>query len=412
MDLTWLCKNKEILIGVSGGIAAYKVPELVRAFSKSGAVVRVISTKAGLEFFAPLAVEALCRKPVLSEVLDVTIGGEIPHISFAERSDLFLVAPATANVLAKLAVGVADDLLTSTALAYRGPMVVAPGMNKHMWAHPATQKNVEMLKERGVVFVGPEIGELACGYSGIGRMSSPATLFEACASFLVNEKPLKGKSVLVTAGSTREPWDPVRFLGNRSTGRMGYAVARAAVALGARVTLISGVTDLDDGPPWGADLISVETAQEMYERVLELWGDFDCVVKAAAVADWRPAERLTGKWKKAGRGDSCSLDLVRNEDILETLGRQRGKDKILVGFAAETAQEGVDIIEVAKEKMAAKGCDLMIVNDVSEEGSGFGVETNRATVLHEGGTEEPLERMPKDRLAHEICKRIATKLCS
>lgn len=411
MDLSWLYKGKEILIGVTGGIAAYKVPELVRLFVKSDAGVSVVSTDAGGEFASPLVLEALSGNPVYREVLDVTSEGAIPHIMLAERSDLFVISPATANVLARLANGFADDLLTCTALAYRGPLVIAPGMNSNMWVNPATQRNVEILKSRGVFFVGPEEGELACGVTGVGRMSSPEVIYEACAGSLVAEKKLAGRKVLVTAGSTREAWDPVRFLGNRSTGRMGYALARAGVAQGAQVTLISGVCDTADNPPWGADVVSVETAREMYEKVTAIWENYDIVIKAAAVADWRPAQLKPIKCKKNVMGETCSLELARNPDILETMGRLKAeralKRPLIVGFAAETGTPDVDVVEIAREKMNRKGCDVMVVNDVAREGSGFGVETNQVKILYRSGEMESFGLMSKDELAHEICIRAA-----
>ncbi len=414
MDLSWLYKEKDILIGVSGGIAAYKIPELVRLLVKSGARVRVVSTDAGVEFVSPLVLEALSGNPVYREVLDVTNEGTIPHIMLAQRSDLFVIAPATANLLAKLANGFADDLLTCTALAYKGPVVIAPGMNSDMWANPATQRNLEILKSRGVFFVGPEQGELACGVTGVGRMSSPEVIYEASAGSLVEEKRLSGKKVLVTAGSTRESWDPVRFLGNRSTGRMGYALARAALAQGAQVTLISGVCDTTDSPPWGAEILSVETAGRMYEEVMSRWSSYDVVIKAAAVADWRPAEPQPTKCKKNKMGETSSLELKRNPDILENLGRLKRegdlKSPLIVGFAAETGARNADIIEIAKDKMNRKACDLLVVNDVSLEGSGFGVDTNQVNILYRSGEMESLRLMSKDELSHEIWGRVADRI--
>jgi phosphopantothenoylcysteine decarboxylase/phosphopantothenate--cysteine ligase len=391
--------GRRVLLGVTGGIAAYKACILTRLLRLRGASVRVIMTRSAERFVGPATFAALSDHRVYTDLWEEP--GQVLHVRLAHEADVVVVAPATANVLAKLAFGIADDLLTSTLLEARVPFVVAPAMHTGMWEHPATQANVASLAERGARIVGPARGSLAAGDEGVGRMSEPEEILEAIEEVLARGKDLAGRRVVVTAGPTWEPIDPVRFVGNRSTGKMGFAVATEAVARGARVTLIVGPGTMD--PPEGPEIVRVTTAEQMREAVGVAADDADAVVMAAAVADFRPEAVAGGKLKK---DDGVpELRLVPTPDILAELGADP-RDRVLVGFAAETD----DVEAAGRRKLERKGLDLVIANEVGREGTGFGSETNRAAILSRTGEDEPLREWTKRDLAAAICDRLAKLL--
>lgn len=387
-----------IVLGVTGGIAAYKAVDVARQFILLGFNVKVLMTEHATRLVGPATFRAITGNTVAVELFADT-GDPIQHITLAREADLVVVAPATANVLAKMAHGMADDLLSTTLLATRSPLLVAPAMNLDMWRHPATRANMDRLRERGVHIVGPESGALACGEEGEGRMSEPARIVEAAMEILGMTGSLAGRRVLVTAGGTREPIDPVRYIGNRSSGKMGYALAAAAKRMGAAVTLISGPTGLE--VPRGVEAIRVEKAAEMRREVTALAPRSDVVVMAAAVADFTPAEMKADKIKKGGRG-GLTLELEPTPDILEYLGRERVPGQVLVGFAAETGE----LLERAGRKLRDKGVDLIVANDVSARGSGFDSDFNKAALLFADGRVLELDLMPKDELAVRIWQAV------
>ncbi|MFI5314912.1 MAG: bifunctional phosphopantothenoylcysteine decarboxylase/phosphopantothenate--cysteine ligase CoaBC [Myxococcota bacterium] len=388
----------KILVGISGGIAAYKACELVRLFAQRGHEVRVVATEHALAFVSPLALQTLSGAPVRSELLAAGAESEISHIELADWADVFVIAPATANVLAKLAQGIADDLLTTIALASRAPLVVAPAMNVNMYRHPATQSNLDVLAKRGARIVGPGSGDLACGWVGEGRLielDAIAAVAETC----VTAPSLRGEVVLVSAGPTAEPIDPVRVITNRSSGKMGFALAEAAAQRGAEVTLVAGPTALPT--PHGVQRVDVETAAEMREAVLGALERATIVVLAAAVADYAPA-RAEGKKLKREKADVLTLELVRNPDILAEVVRRRGS-RTVVGFAAETD----DVLANARGKLARKGCDLIVANDVSRSDIGFDVDRNEVAIL--GPAPDDLREVPagpKSEIAVRILERV------
>jgi len=387
--------GRRVLLGVSGGIAAYKSAYLARLLAASGAQIQVVMTPAATRFVGPDTFAALTRRPVHSEVFERTEA--VLHVRLAHEADVAVVAPATANVLAKLALGLADDLLTSTLLEATCPLVVAPAMHTGMWEHPATQANIRTLTQRGIAIVGPFEGALAAGDEGFGRMAEPEEILRAAAVALGLAGDLAGRRVLVTAGPTFEPIDAVRFLGNRSSGRMGFAVALQAAGRGASVTLVTGPVALDDPP--GVEVVRVETAEEMAEEVLARYERLDAVVMAAAVADFRPARALDSKLKKeAGLPD---IRLERTTDILATLGKRK-ENQVLVGFAAETS----DIESEGRRKLAEKNLDLIVANEVGRRGTGFEASTNRAAIFARSGDDIPLGVWTKDELARLICDRV------
>jgi phosphopantothenoylcysteine decarboxylase/phosphopantothenate--cysteine ligase len=391
--------GRRVLLGVTGGIAAYKAVHLARLLTQAGASVQVVMTPAATRFVGPDTFTALTGRPVKSDVFEDV--ETVLHVRLAHEVDLAVVAPATANVLAKVALGMADDLLTSILLEATCPLVVAPAMHTGMFQHPATQGHLRSLSERGVVVVGPATGPLAAGDEGVGRMSEPEDILSAAEAALGAGRDLPGKRLLVTAGPTHEPIDPVRFIGNRSSGKMGYAVAREAAARGADVTLVAGPVAIPDPP--GVRVLRVETAEDMRRAALS-WADaVDAVVMAAAVADWRPAEEAPGKLKK--ESGPPALQLVPTPDILRELGDLKGRP-LLVGFAAETG----DLETAGRGKLAAKGLDLIVVNQVGREGTGFGSDTNDAMILSATGDDEPLRTWTKPELATAICDRLAKLL--
>jgi phosphopantothenoylcysteine decarboxylase/phosphopantothenate--cysteine ligase len=398
-------RRPHVVLGVSGGIAAYKACELLRRFTESGHDVTVVPTAAALEFVGAPTWAALSGKPVATDVWsDVH---EVPHVRIGQSADLVVVAPATADVMAKAAHGLADDLLTNTLLTARCPVVFAPAMHTEMWEHPATQENVVTLRRRGAVVIEPAVGRLTGVDTGRGRLPEPGEIFEICRRVLARGAvvpDLAGRHVVVSAGGTREPLDPVRFLGNRSSGKQGYALARTAAARGARVTLIAANTGMPD--PAGVDVVPVETAVQLREAVLKAAADADAVVMAAAVADFRPATYAAGKIKKKDGQDPDPITLVRNPDILAEISAERARSgQVIVGFAAETD----DVLANGRTKLERKGCDLLVVNEVGERKT-FGSEENEAVVLGADGSETPVPYGPKEALAETVWDLVARRL--
>jgi phosphopantothenoylcysteine decarboxylase/phosphopantothenate--cysteine ligase len=394
--------GRRVLLGVTGGIAAYKAAYLARLLRERGADVRVVMTPAAVRFVGPDTFAALTGNPVHSDVFERTEA--VLHVRLAHEADAAVVAPATANVLAKVTFGLADDLLTSVLLEVTGPLVMAPAMHSGMWANPATVRNLSELRERGVTIMGPVEGPLAAGDEGVGRMAEPEEIAaEVERAVAEGGGPLTGRRILVTAGPTHEPIDAVRFVGNRSSGKMGFAVAREAARRGAAVTLVAGPTHLPDPP--GVEVVRVETTEEMRDAVMSRFEDVDAVVKAAAVADWRPKERAEGKLKKDAGAPEVLLEPT--PDILRELGEGKG-DRILVGFAAETD----DLETAGREKLRGKNLDLVVVNEVGRPGTGFEADTNRALILSADGRDEPLREWTKAELAAAICARLQELLHS
>jgi len=393
--------GKKIMVGVAGGIAAYKAAEIVSRLVKLGAEVHVIMTKAATEFITPLTLRTLSGTPVHTGLFGEPSLGKVEHIALAEMADLVLVAPATADLLAKMACGLADDLLSSMLLATSAPIVVAPAMNHRMYHHPATQANLAVLTQRGVRTIGPATGVQACGAAGDGRMSEPADIAAVVEDFFRQRQQLSGRRVVVTAGGTQEAIDPVRYLTNRSSGRMGYAIAQACREAGAQVILVSAPTSLPVPP--GVEVLPVTTALEMYEAVLAHFDAADVVIKAAAVADYRPASPAVQKIKKSGA--NLTLELVPNPDILAELGRCKTR-QILVGFAAETE----NLLMHAQEKMRRKNVDLLVANDVTRPGAGFGAQTNIVSFLFPDGRRKDYPLLTKDEVARELVAEIAALL--
>lgn len=397
----------KVVLGVSGGIAAYKACELLRRLTESGHDVRVVPTASALHFVGAATWSALSGHPVSTEVWsDVH---EVPHVRIGQSADLVVVAPATADMLAKAAQGLADDLLTNTLLTARCPVVFAPAMHTEMWEHPATQANVATLRERGAVVIEPAVGRLTGVDTGKGRLPDPDAIFEVCRRVLARGAAvpdLAGRHVVVSAGGTREPLDPVRFLGNRSSGKQGYALARTAAARGARVTLVEANTGLPD--PAGVDIVRVGTAVQLREAVLKAAADADAVVMAAAVADFRPAEYAAGKIKKKDGEEPAPIVLVRNPDILAEIGAERPRPgQVIVGFAAETD----DVLANGRAKLRRKGCDLLVVNEVGERKT-FGADENEAVILGADGGETPVPHGPKEALADTIWDLVVPSLGS
>jgi phosphopantothenoylcysteine decarboxylase/phosphopantothenate--cysteine ligase len=392
-----------VTVGVSGGIAAYKAAELVRALQHQALEVHVVMTEAAGKFIQPLTFAALTGHNVITGLWDDAGGAgvydsSIEHISEAQWADALVVAPATANILAKFAHGIADDFLTTLYLATTSPVLVAPAMNVNMWEHPATQANLEILRQRGVRVIEPGTGELACGMVGTGRMAEPEAIADAVVNVLGRRRDLAGEVVLVTAGGTREALDPVRFLGNRSSGKMGYALAEAAHSRGAKVILISGPSALH--PPAHCDLVKITTADQMRIAVLERMAEATLIVKAAAVADYRPVTVSEQKLKRTG---PMTLELAPTEDILAEVVRRRRPGQLIVGFAAETENR----MENGRAKLLRKGADAIVVNDVTGDGVGIDADLNAATFLTLTTATE-LPEMPKRQLADRILDEILT----
>ena len=388
--------GKTIELGVSGGIAAYKAAQLASDLGKTGADVHVIMTRNATEFVSPMTFETLVNNRVAVDTFDRGFEYNVEHVALAKKADVFLIAPATANVIAKMAAGIADDMLTTTVLAARCPKIVAPAMNTGMYDNPVTQRNLQTLRAFGVAVVEPESGYLACGDTGRGRLAEEGALLEAVRDALT-PKDLAGLSVLVTAGPTREAIDPVRYITNHSTGKMGYEVAAAAKRRGASVTLVSGPTSLK--PPYGVTFVPVHTAQEMFDEVTSRASAQQMVVKCAAVADYRPATTAEDKIKK--QDGEMQIALTRTRDILGWLGEHRVPGQVLCGFSMETR----DMVENSAAKLEKKRVDMIVANNLKEAGAGFGTETNIVTILTKAGA-EPLPIMGKDQVADEVLTRL------
>ena len=392
--------KKNILIGVTGGIAAYKVVEVASRLKKSGANVKVMMTRNATEFVSPRTFQEITGNAVSVEMFGDAANFNVAHISLADFADLILIAPATANFLAKMAHGIADDLLTTTILAFDKEILLAPSMNTKMFENPATQANLATLKARGVKILEPAVGNLACGTSGKGRLPEPEEICAEVGKIFV-PKILSGKKILVTAGGTVEAIDPVRYIGNRSSGRMGYEIAKAATCAGAEVILISGKSELE--PPKNLKFVKVEAATEMREAVLKEFDSVDAVIMSAAVADYRVKNPAAQKIKKSA--ETLTLELVKNPDILRELGTLK-KSQVLVGFAAETQ----NVLEYANKKLGEKNLDFIVANDVTAEGAGFGVPTNIASIIWRDGNVENFSKMNKAALAEKIIVRVADLL--
>jgi len=390
-------KEKKVIVGVTGGIAAYKAAELVRLLVKAGADTKVAMTSSATRFVTPLTFEALSGNKVIWDMWGAGTAA-MDHIHWGQEADLIIIAPATANFIGKLAHGIGDDFVSTMVIAATAKILVCPSMNSKMYLNPAVQDNVRLLKERGCAVMEPGEGELACRTEGPGRLPEPEEILEE-AKALVTKKDLLSLRILVTAGATVEPIDPVRYLTNRSTGKMGYALARAAMMRGGEVTLVSGPTNLNR--PRGLSFVPVKTAEEMKEAVIERFAQCEVIIKAGAVVDYRPKEKAPHKIKKAK--ETQNLELVRNPDILGELGRMKRKDRcLLVGFAAETQ----DLIANATEKLRKKNLDLIIANDVSRQDAGFEADTNAVKVIYKDGRVEEIPLMSKDELADRILDRV------
>jgi phosphopantothenoylcysteine decarboxylase/phosphopantothenate--cysteine ligase len=416
MEMVPLLKNKRILLGVTGGVSAYKVCTLASRLTQAGALVDVVMTEPATRFVTPLTFQSLTGRPVYTTMwgaLDATMGDDatlpthVVHVGLAEAADLMVIAPATANTMAKLAHGLADNLLTTEALATRCPLLLAPAMDGGMWAHSATQANVATLRERGATLAGPACGRMASGLEGVGRMVEPDELLGHIRWVLGRDGPLAGRSVVVTAGPTREPLDPVRFISNPSSGRQGFALAQAALDRGASVTLVAGPTHLPT--PVGVERVNVTTAQEMQEAVLAASETADALLMAAAVADFRSSDVASQKIKKGAGGKS--LQLIRTPDILMAIAERRTKEqfpRIVVGFAAESE----NLLENARAKLAAKQLDLLVANNITAHDAGFGAETNRVAILAPDQDVEQLPLMSKAAVAEAVMDRLIALLAA
>ncbi|MBR6299429.1 MAG: bifunctional phosphopantothenoylcysteine decarboxylase/phosphopantothenate--cysteine ligase CoaBC [Clostridia bacterium] len=391
-------EGKTVVLGVTGGIAAYKSCEVVSRLRKQGAQVFVIMTKNACQFVAPMTFETLSNNPCVNDTFERPERWEVEHVALAKKADLFLIAPATANIMAKMAHGIADDMLSTTVLATKAPVLLAPAMNTGMWTNEATQENLRILKARGVMTIGPEGGLLACGDVGAGRMSEPVDIVSRCVELLSVQYDLEGLRVLVTAGPTREPLDPVRFITNRSSGKMGYAIAEAAQKRGAHVTLVSGPVSI--AAPGGVAMVSVQSTEDLLQQMTELAPQQDIIIQAAAPADYRAETVAPQKMKKNGN-KGLTLKLVPTPDVARAVGELKQKDQTLVGFAAETE----NLADNAQKKLDSKNLDMIVANDVTKPGAGFDVDTNIAMLITRGKqTELPL--MSKRALADAILDRV------
>ncbi len=392
-------QGKTVVLGVTGGIAAYKACTLTSALRKKGAAVHVIMTENATRFVAPLTFETLSNHPVVTDTFARPETWEVEHIALAKAADLFVIAPATANIMAKMACGIADDMLSTTVLATKAPVLLAPAMNTGMWTAEATQHNAAVLRERGVHFIGPEGGYLACGDTGAGRMSEPEAILSEIERLLSVPRDLEGLRVMVTAGATRERLDPVRFLSNDSSGKMGFALAEAARARGAEVLLVKGATTAD--LPAGVEVCGVESTMDLYRAVTERAPEMDIVIQAAAPADYRFERQYDQKLKKK-KGEPLTVTLVENPDIAKAVGEAKHPGQVLIGFAAETE----NVLDNARKKLASKHLDMIVANDVTKPGAGFNVDTNIAALITSEGIDE-LPMMSKRELANRILDRAA-----
>ena len=394
--------SKGIVLGVTGSIAAYKACELASRLVELGASVTPVLTKSAAELVGSATFEAITGRRAITEMFGPLQNPDVEHIAVALRADLYLIAPATANFIAKAAHGIADDWLTTTLLATKAPLLIAPAMNTNMYQHPATQQNIRTLKERGAVFVGPDSGRLACRTVGPGRLIDPMTILEACVPLLREQKDLAGKRFVITSGATHEPIDPIRYIGNRSSGKMGRAIAVEALARGAEVTVVSGPSEV--AMPHNALVVPVQTAAEMAEVVVNLAQDSDVFIAVAAVGDYRVESPAGSKRKKTGK--NLRLDLVENPDVLGLVGAVRNGRQVMVGFAADTD----DLVKNAKAKLKKKELDLIVANHVNTPDSGFGKDTTTAALIERNGTVEELPTMTKDELAEKLLDRVAALL--
>ena len=389
--------GKSVVLCVTGGIAAYKAADIISKLRKKGADVFVIMTKSATEFITPLTLEVLSSNRVVVDMFSRDFTWEVEHISLAKRADVFVIAPATANVIGKAAHGIADDMVTTTLMATKAPMVIAPAMNTGMYENPVVQQNINILENRGVRFVQPASGRLACGDSGKGKLAEPELIVnEICAAATTQD--LKGKTVLVTAGPTREAIDPVRFISNHSTGKMGYAIAENARMRGANVILVSGPVALE--APYGVELVKVSSARDMHDEVIFRLDKVDWIVKSAAVGDYRPETTSDEKIKK--KDNDMSISLVKNPDILAEIGSKKQNHQLVCGFSMETQ----DLLNNSRAKLEKKNCDMLVANNLKTEGAGFAHDTNVATLLYRDGTHEPLSLMQKGDLANIVLDRL------
>ncbi len=392
-----MLKDINIVVGVTGGIAAYKACDIVSNLKKLNANVNVIMTESATKIVHPNAFQALSQNPVITNIFDSPRYWDIEHISLAQKADILLIAPATANIIGKVASGIADDMLSTTIMASTARVIFAPAMNTKMYQNKIVQGNIEKLISLGYKFIRPASGRLACGDIGEGKLADVATIIQLVIDEIKPNRDLEGKKILITAGPTRESIDPVRYITNHSSGKMGYSIAEAALERGAEVTLVSGPTNLT--PPRGANLIKIETALDMYRAVMDNFKDQDIVIKSAAVADYRSSSISSSKIKKSG--DDLNLTLVRNPDILKELGDIKGS-RILVGFAAESD----DLIANAKDKVLRKNLDFIVANDITAEGAGFGLDTNIVNIIDRKGNIEKIEISSKLHIAHCILDKI------
>lgn len=392
--------SKNVVLGVSGGIAAYKALEIVSQLKKKNIEVSVIMTKNATEFVTPLSFQSLSQNAVAVDTFNEIKAYEIQHISWAEKADVMLIAPATANIIGKVANGIADDMLSTTIMATKAKVIFAPAMNTNMYENPIMQDNIKKLKNYGYDFIEPDYGRLACGAMGQGKLADPSVIVDKVICELYEKKDLKGKKVIVTAGPTIAPMDPVRFITNRSTGKMGYAIAKEARNRGAEVTLISGPTNLEN--PRGIDIVKVSTNEEMKNELLKRFNEVDIVIKSAAVADYKPKTYSEQKIKKK-EGD-FNLALTRDSDILLALGKLKN-NQILVGFAAESQ----NLEENAKGKLKRKNLDYVVANDITSSDTGFGTEDNRVIIISRDGTKTELEKMSKEKIAGNLFDIILEK---
>ncbi|RKD27839.1 phosphopantothenoylcysteine decarboxylase / phosphopantothenate--cysteine ligase [Caminicella sporogenes DSM 14501] len=394
-----MLKNKNVVVGVTGGIAVYKAVDVVSRLKKLSANVNVIMTKSAAKFVAPLTFQSISQNYVVTDMFAEPKTWDIEHISLAQKADLFLIVPATANIIGKIANGIADDMLSTTVMATKAPVLIAPAMNTNMYNNPIVQRNIDILKRLGYKFIEPVSGRLACGDYGKGKLAEPQDIVNEIINLFKSDysKDLEGRKIIVTAGPTQEPIDPVRYITNHSTGKMGYAIAKAAKNRGAEVLLISGPTNLS--APDGVKIINVVTANEMYEAVLNNLKDADIVIKSAAVADYRPKNKSDVKIKKSD--DDLNIELTRNPDILYEIGKIKG-NRILVGFAAETN----DVLNNALKKIKKKNLDLIVANDITQKGAGFKSETNIVTIIDKNGNYKSLKKMTKEEVADVILDKV------
>ncbi len=399
-----MLNNKTVVIGVSGGIAVYKALDVISRLRKLGVNIHVIMTKSATEFVTPLSFQSLSQNYVVCDMFEEPKTWDVEHISLAKKADVFLVAPATANIIGKIANGIADDMLTTTIMATKGKVLIAPAMNTNMYENPIVQKNISTLKELGYNFVEPESGRLACGDIGKGKLATPETIVDDVVNLLMQKQDLKGKKIVVTAGPTIESVDPMRYITNRSTGKMGYSIANEAIKRGADVTLISGPTNLT--PPQNLKkLVKIESAQDMYDAVIDNLDKNDVIIKSAAVADYKPKNYSNKKIKKSD--NDLVIELDRNKDIAYEIGKIKN-NKILVGFAAETN----DLLENATNKIKKKNLDFIVANDLTKEGAGFGVDTNIVKIIDKEGNISDYPKMKKEEVANVILDKVKSLLKS